>query len=80
MSSEECFVVTRTIAATPSEIFAVLSDPSHLTPDGAATNVTLTYDWSGTTQQFRDFVGSMPPFGMDYIEASLASLDRAVTR
>lgn len=157
MPAAERFVVTRTIAATPDEVFAVLSDPSRhqdtepedwvrgavdsapiigtgqmfvidmylddfggpyvmhnlvvafeparsiawspgwldrggrhqpggwtwrydLAPDGAATAVTLTYDWSGTTQQFRDLVGSMPPFGVDYIEASLAALERAVTR
>lgn len=157
MPCEERFVVTRTIAAPPSEIFAVLADPSRhadtepedwvrdavdsapitgteqmfvinmyledfggpyvmhnlviafeqdrtiawspgwldneghhkpggwtwrydLTPDGAATTVTLIYDWSATTQQFRDLVGSMPPFGVDYIEDSLTSLDRAVTR
>ena len=28
MTTDECWVVTRTIAATPGQIFAVLSDPS----------------------------------------------------
>jgi len=50
-----------------------------LTPNGANTDVTLTYDWSGTSQEFRDAVG-VPVFGEDFIEASLATLDRTVTR
>jgi hypothetical protein len=37
----------------------------------------MTYDWSNTTQQFRDAVG-VPVFGQDFIEESLASLERAV--
>ncbi|OBI24181.1 ATPase [Mycobacterium sp. E1386] len=151
----ERYVVTRTIAATPAEIFAVLADPSRhqnteptdwvrdavdtapitragqlfamnmyltlaggdyvthnlvnvfdpdraigwmpgvlddagnhnpggwfwrydLAPNGNQTDVTLTYDWSGTPQEFRDRVGDMPIFGEDYLAASLATLERSV--
>jgi hypothetical protein len=49
-----------------------------LAPNGADTDVTLTYDWSGTNQEFRDTVG-VPVFGPDFIEQSLASLERAVS-
>ena len=49
-----------------------------LKPNGEGTDVTLTYDWSGTSQEFRDAVG-VPVFGQDFIEASLATLDRTVT-
>ncbi len=48
-----------------------------LAPNGSGTDVTLTYDWSKTSQDFRDTVG-VPVFGPDYIEQSLASLERAV--
>ncbi|MCW2559160.1 MAG: ATPase [Mycobacterium sp.] len=48
-----------------------------LAPNGAGTDVTLTYDWSGTVQEFRDTVG-VPVFGEDFIEQSLAALERAV--
>lgn len=51
-----------------------------LAPNGAdpnATDVTLTYDWTETPETFRQQV-PMPPFGEDFIEASLASLERAV--
>jgi uncharacterized protein YndB with AHSA1/START domain len=48
-----------------------------LAPNGANTDVTLTYDWSGTTQQFRDQVG-VPVFGEQFIDVSLAALARAV--
>ncbi|MDT5212515.1 MAG: hypothetical protein QOK18_754 [Mycobacterium sp.] len=151
----ECYVVTRTIAATPAEIFAVLADPTRhkdtepgdwvrdavdpdpitgagqmfamnmyleqiggdyvmhnlvtdfepnrtiawlpgqldesgqhepggwtwrydLAPSGSSTDVRLTYDWSGTVQAFRDTIG-VPVFDADFIEASLATLDRTVT-
>ena len=49
-----------------------------LAPNGSDTDVTLTYDWSRTSQEFRDTVG-VPVFGQDFIEASLATLDRTVT-
>ena len=49
-----------------------------LKPNGEGTDVTLTYDWSGTSQEFRDTVG-VPVFGEDFIKASLATLDRTVT-
>ena len=50
-----------------------------LRPDGTATEVTLTYEWSRTPQAFRDAIGGMPPFPPEYLDASLASLERAVT-
>jgi hypothetical protein len=150
----ECYVVTRTIAATPAEIFAVLADPTRhedtepgdwvrdaiddapltavgqmfamnmffepgghyvvhnvvtafeqnrtiawlpgqldetgthnpggwwwrydLVSTADGTDVTVTYDWTETSQYFRDVVG-VPVFGADFIEASLATLDRTVT-
>jgi Polyketide cyclase / dehydrase and lipid transport len=154
-STAERYVVTRTIAATPAEVFAVLADPSRhqnteptdwvrgavdagaitaagqmfamnmyltqaggdyvtynlvnvfdkdraigwkpgmlddagnhspggwfwrydLAPNGERTDVTLTYDWSGTPQDFRDRVGEMPMFAEDYLTASLAALDQSV--
>ena len=49
-----------------------------LTPNGDHTDVTLTYDWSGATQEFRERVGQMPIFGEDYLDASLATLERSV--
>lgn len=48
-----------------------------LTPNGERTDVTLTYDWSGTPQTFRDRVGAMPIFAEDYLVASLAALERS---
>ena len=157
MTTDECWVVTRTIAATPGQIFAVLSDPSRhqdtepgdwvrdaidtepitrtgqifamnmfleriggpyvmhnlvtafdpdraigwapgrlddagnhrpggwtwrydLVPNGAGTDVTLTYDWSATPQKFRDEVGNPPPFEKQFLDDSLAALDRTVTK
>jgi hypothetical protein len=151
----ERYVVTRTVAATPAEIFVVLVDPSRhqnteptdwvrdavdtapitgagqlfamnmyleragghyvthnlvnvfeedraiawmpgvlddagghspggwfwrydLAPNGDSTDVTLTYDWSGTPQDFRERVGKMPIFAEDYLAASLATLERSV--
>ena len=49
-----------------------------LAPNGENTDVTMTYDWSGTSQDFRDTVG-VPVFEPDFIEQSLASLERTVT-
>lgn len=48
-----------------------------LRPNGSGTDVTITYDWSGTEQGFRDTVG-VPVFGPEFIEESLAALERAV--
>jgi hypothetical protein len=156
-TTTERYVVTRTIAATPAQIFAVLADPSRhctteptdwvrdavdtgpitgtgqmfamnmfleqaggdyivhnlvnvfdteraigwmpgqlddagnhspggwfwrydLAPNGDRTDVTLTYDWSGTPQDFRERVGAMPIFAEDYLAASLESLERSVAR
>jgi Polyketide cyclase / dehydrase and lipid transport len=154
-ATAERYVVTRTIAATPAEIFAVLADPRRhcnteptdwvreavdtapitgtgqmfamnmfltqagghyvthnlvnvfdkdraiawmpgqldesgnhspggwfwrydLVPNGDRTDVTLTYDWSGTPQDFRDRVGAMPLFAQDYLAESLAALERSI--
>ena len=154
-TTTESYVVTRTIAATPQAIFAVLADPARhctteptdwvrdavdtapitaagqmfamnmfltqaggdyvtynlvnvfdkdraigwmpgvldeagkhnpggwfwrydLAPDGDSTDVTLTYDWTATPQDFRDRVGEMPMFPEDYLAASLESLERSV--
>jgi hypothetical protein len=49
-----------------------------LAPKGDGTDVTLTYDWSGTPQEFRDRVGRMPIFAEDYLAASLETLERSV--
>lgn len=43
------------------------------------TRVTLTYDWTNTPQSFRDQVAEMPPFPKEFLDDSLAALDRAVT-
>ncbi len=51
-----------------------------LTPNGDGTDVTITYDWTGTPQSFRDQVGGMPPFPPSYIQDSLAALERSATR
>lgn len=49
-----------------------------LAANGDRTDVTLTYDWSATPQDFRDRVGEMPLFSEDYLAASLASLERSL--
>ncbi len=153
-ATAERYVVTRTIAATPADIFAVLADPSShrrieptdwvrdavdlapitgagqlfamnmfhqaggdyvvhnlvnvfekdraigwlpgqlddagnhspggwfwrydLAANGDRTDVALTYDWSGTPQDFRDEVGTMPIFGPEYLVESLAALERSI--
>lgn len=43
------------------------------------TDVTLTYDWTETPQAFRDQVGGMPPFPVEFLDQSLAALDRHVS-
>jgi hypothetical protein len=50
-----------------------------LTPTGDGTDVTLTYDWTNTPQEFRDSIGGMPPFGEDLLGKSLEALGRSVT-
>lgn len=51
-----------------------------LEPAGdGSTQVTLTYDWSGMPQQTRDWIGGMPPFSPDFLDESLASLERAAS-
>lgn len=50
-----------------------------LAANGDSTDVVLTYDWTATPQEFRDQVGGMPPFPENYLVASLATLERAVT-
>lgn len=49
-----------------------------LAPSGDRTEVTLTYDWSATSQDFRDRVGRMPLFGEDYLSESLMTLERSI--
>ena len=49
-----------------------------LAPNGDRTDVTLTYDWSATPQDFRERVGELPIFGEDYLAASLETLERCV--
>lgn len=44
------------------------------------TEVRLTYDWSATTQETRDFFGGFPVVGPEFLDESLATLERAVTR
>ncbi len=80
------FIPDRTIAWKTGQLDA---DGNHnpggwwwrydLAPDGAGTEVTLTYDWTDTPQSFRDQVGGMPPFGPQFLADSLAALNRAVT-
>jgi hypothetical protein len=48
-----------------------------LRPDSDGTRVTLTYDWSACPQPLRDAIG-FPPFGPEFLDDSLAALDRAV--
>lgn len=49
-----------------------------LAPAGASTEVTLRYDWTRTREGFAAEIGGMPPFGRDFLEASLASLEAAL--
>lgn len=48
-----------------------------LAPDGEGTRVTLTYDWRRTPPPLRGQLG-LPPFAPDFLEESLAALERAV--
>ena len=50
-----------------------------LTASDAGTEVTLTYDWSAATEATREEFGGFPPFPAEFLEASLESLERAVT-
>lgn len=50
-----------------------------LTASDAGTEVTLTYDWSATTEATREEFGGFPPFPVEFLDASLESLERAVT-
>lgn len=50
-------------------------EPAH---DG--TDVTLTYDWSGTPQSVRDEIGTPPPFPPEFLDRSLEALERAADR
>lgn len=51
-----------------------------LSPAGESTDVTLRYDWSAVPAVVADQIGGMPPFGPDFLDASLASLESAVRR
>lgn len=48
-----------------------------LAANGDQTDVTLTYDWTATPQEFRDQIGGMPPFPEEYLSASVAALERS---
>ncbi|MCM1014193.1 SRPBCC family protein [Brevibacterium sp. XM4083] len=50
-----------------------------LAPVDGGTEVTLTYDWSGTTQAVRDDFGGFPVFPPAFLDASLAALAKTVT-
>lgn len=49
-----------------------------LAPNGAHTDVTLTYDWRQTPKAVRDEIGGMPPFPESFIVESLEALSRSV--
>ncbi len=50
-----------------------------LSPNGEQTDVTITYDWTGAPQSFRDQIGGMPrDSNLQYIAESLAALERSV--
>ncbi|UVI37527.1 SRPBCC family protein [Brevibacterium spongiae] len=77
----------RAIAWDPGQT----DDTGTLTPGGwrwrydldegeTGTEVTLTYDWSATSEETRQAFGGFPPFPAEFLEESLASLERAVTR
>ena len=51
-----------------------------LTPVPEGTKVTLTYDWSNTPQFLREAIGGMPPFGPEFLDASLQALEQASMR
>lgn len=50
-----------------------------LTETDSGTEVALTYDWSATTDATREEFGGFPPFPAEFLDASLESLERAVT-
>ncbi|WP_193069827.1 SRPBCC family protein [Brevibacterium aurantiacum] len=45
----------------------------------SGTEVTLTYDWSRTTQEIREAFGGFPVVSPEYLDRSLQALDQAVT-
>ena len=80
------FVPERTIAWLPGQLTeAGDHDPGgwvwryDLAPSGAGTDVTITYDWSGTPQQLRDEIGGLPPFPESFLGQSLDALERALS-
>jgi uncharacterized protein YndB with AHSA1/START domain len=50
-----------------------------LAPTDGGTVVTLTYDWADVPQQTRAQLPPLPPFPPEYLDDSLAALDRHVT-
>ncbi len=82
------FVADRTIAWAPGMLgrSGRVTEGGHtwrydLVPDGTGTHVTLTYDWGAMPQATRDWMPSgMPPFKPEFLDASLAALDSAVTK
>lgn len=51
----------------------------HFEADDGSTTVTLTYDWSRTTQKVRDAFDGFPVVSPEYLEESLATLEQATT-
>lgn len=49
-----------------------------LAPADGGTDVTLTYDWSRASADERERFG-LPPFPVEFLDESLASLDRHLT-
>lgn len=45
----------------------------------SGTEVTLTYDWSRTTQEIREAFGGFPVVSPEYLDRSLQALEQAVT-
>ena len=48
-----------------------------LAPEGDGTSVTLTYDWSDTSEETRAGFGRMPPWPPSYLQESIDQLAAA---
>lgn len=53
-------------------------EPNTNDAGGAASRVTLTYNWSNVPTEVREQIGGMPPFPPEYLEKSLAELRTAL--
>lgn len=49
-----------------------------LTPAEGGTTVTLIYDWSAVSAEIRELFGGFPVVDEDFLDRSLAALERAV--